>query len=223
MLTVAINTSTRKISVALLKDGKPFGEKSWNSRKDEAEKLLPNIERLLKKEKKQWKDVREVFVVSGPGPFTGLRVGVTTANALAWSTGSTMIAADVFEYLRAMLPSKVSRQTAVLVKAGGDYMAVHESGTNKHRLVTSKNLPGILKKTGAKKILAEMAPNDLSVLKKMMKERSVAVSFVEGKELKSFGAAAAEIVRGKRTRSKSVGPRYLQKPHITRSKKPSFV
>lgn len=52
----------------------------------ESEKLLPSIITFLKREKKSLHDLKAIAVHLGPGgSFTGLRVGVVTANALAYS------------------------------------------------------------------------------------------------------------------------------------------
>jgi tRNA threonylcarbamoyladenosine biosynthesis protein TsaB len=50
-----------------------------------SQKLLPFIESTLKDEGKTLKDISEIEVMTGPGSFTGLRVGVSVANALGWS------------------------------------------------------------------------------------------------------------------------------------------
>ncbi|SRR5258708_4560654 len=50
-----------------------------------SQKLLPFIEKILKKEKRELKDIKEIEVNTGPGSFTGIRIGVSVANALGWA------------------------------------------------------------------------------------------------------------------------------------------
>jgi len=57
------------------------------ARKDKSQKLLPTIEKLLKKKKRDVEDIKEIEVNTGPGSFTGLRVGVSIANTLGWVLG----------------------------------------------------------------------------------------------------------------------------------------
>ena len=83
MLTLAINTATSLTSIALLEEQKLLGEDSWKSNNDEAEKLMPAISNLFKKNKKDFSGIKKVIVIKGPGSFTGLRVGVTIANTIA--------------------------------------------------------------------------------------------------------------------------------------------
>jgi tRNA threonylcarbamoyladenosine biosynthesis protein TsaB len=46
--------------------------------------VLPLIEKLLGEEKIAWNDISEIRVNTGPGSFTGLRVGISVANTLGW-------------------------------------------------------------------------------------------------------------------------------------------
>ncbi len=57
------------------------------AREEKSQRLLPFIEESLKKESLTLKDITEIQVHTGPGSFTGLRVGVSCANCLGWSLG----------------------------------------------------------------------------------------------------------------------------------------
>jgi len=75
-----IDTSDReKIIVGI--DEKRFESKA---KEQSSQKLLPFIDEVLKKEEKTVKDITGIEVNTGPGSFTGLRVGVSVANALGW-------------------------------------------------------------------------------------------------------------------------------------------
>lgn len=78
-----IDTSdSEKITVGL--DDKRF---ETEARQDKSQKLLPFIDEMLKKEGKKVKDISEIEINTGPGSFTGLRVGVSVANTLGWVLG----------------------------------------------------------------------------------------------------------------------------------------
>ena len=78
-----IDTSDgQKIMVGI--DDKRF---KTDARQEKAQKLLPFINEVLKKEGKKIKEIKEIEVNTGPGSFTGLRVGVSVANALGWGLG----------------------------------------------------------------------------------------------------------------------------------------
>jgi tRNA threonylcarbamoyladenosine biosynthesis protein TsaB len=61
--------------------------KTSQSRIVKSQAVLPIIEALLADQKLQLKDITEITVVTGPGSFTGLRVGATVANALGYLLG----------------------------------------------------------------------------------------------------------------------------------------
>lgn len=84
MNTLIIDTSSNKeVKVGLEIDGKEFVlEQSIDHRKAQA--VLPLVDKLLKKHKLNLKDLTGIKVNPGPGSFTGLRVGVSIANALGF-------------------------------------------------------------------------------------------------------------------------------------------
>jgi len=67
------------------------GKKTINSRikapRQQAEKLLPLIEKLMLKHNFSWPQIKEIRVNNKGGSFTSLRIGVLTANALAYALG----------------------------------------------------------------------------------------------------------------------------------------
>jgi tRNA threonylcarbamoyladenosine biosynthesis protein TsaB len=78
--------SNEKISVRLESGKKKYSaESKANIRKAQA--TLPLIQEVLKKANLKTHNVDEVIVETGPGSFTGLRVGIAIANAFAFGTG----------------------------------------------------------------------------------------------------------------------------------------
>jgi tRNA threonylcarbamoyladenosine biosynthesis protein TsaB len=66
-----------------------FGDKKFtsNAKKATSQLLLPFINKILKSKGKTFKDVTEIEVATGPGSFTGLRIGVSVAQTLGWVLG----------------------------------------------------------------------------------------------------------------------------------------
>lgn len=86
-----IDTSnSEKVVVAF--DDKRF---TADAREEKSQRLLPFIDELLKKEDKKLTDIKEIEVNTGPGSFTGLRVGVSVANVLGWALGVTVNGKDL--------------------------------------------------------------------------------------------------------------------------------
>lgn len=80
-----INTTDQKqVIVSLRNDGKiidSLGEKN----KLGSQVLLPMIEKILELRQLKYLDLKGIEVATGPGSFTGLRVGVSVANALGFA------------------------------------------------------------------------------------------------------------------------------------------
>lgn len=84
MKIIYIDTRDNKqIVVRVEKDGEGFEQKSQAS-VDRAQAALPIIEKLLREAGLKVQDIEEIKVETGPGSFTGLRVGVVIANALSF-------------------------------------------------------------------------------------------------------------------------------------------
>ena len=83
MLILGVETSTRAAGVALVSDEKILAEISQESKLYHSENLLPQIEQVLNIAKVEKVDA--VAVSIGPGSFTGLRIGLAAAKALAYA------------------------------------------------------------------------------------------------------------------------------------------
>lgn len=84
-IVVIIDTSSnQEITVGIRVDGKEYIKKEKIG-KQKAQVVLPLIEQLLKEHKLKLSDINAINVNTGPGSFTGLRVGISIANALSYA------------------------------------------------------------------------------------------------------------------------------------------
>ncbi len=74
-----------RLEVSLKKDNKLIVKKNIKAKKSQAEKLLMTIDKVLDKANLGLKDISEIKVANHGGSFTGLRIGVLTANSLAYA------------------------------------------------------------------------------------------------------------------------------------------
>lgn len=94
-LILIIDTASATEIILMLRSGeKILAKKKFLAPKKQAEKLLPAIEKLLIKNYFSLKDLSGIEVVNRGGTFTSLRIGVITANALAFALGITVMAID---------------------------------------------------------------------------------------------------------------------------------
>lgn len=120
MKTLAIDTSRAAGSVAAL-DGSRVAERPLGVAGEHARLLAPALVEVAARLGWAPRDVELVAVVRGPGSFTGLRVGVATAKALAWATGGRLVGVSGFEVAAERVAEHVGpvdRPVAVAFDAG---------------------------------------------------------------------------------------------------------
>lgn len=121
MLTLAIETATSVCSVALVKDGKVLAEYSVDSGMTHSEGLLPQIDQMMQRVKIAKNDIELIAVSMGPGSFTGLRIGLATAEAMAYSWQCCLHGVDTLEALAYNLPLEGFILSPVLDAQKGNY------------------------------------------------------------------------------------------------------
>ncbi|GAF66674.1 putative peptidase [Bacillus sp. TS-2] len=94
---LAIDTSSFVLGVALIDEKEVLGEIITNSKKNHALRLMPAVSALLEDLKVEPKELTHIIVANGPGSYTGVRIGVTTAKTLAWSLGIPLITVSSLE------------------------------------------------------------------------------------------------------------------------------
>lgn len=97
---LSIETATSVCSVALhTKEGTLVGIVELFQDNVHAKKLMPLIETLLQQTGIMRNELVAVAVSSGPGSYTGLRIGVSTAKGMAYALGIPLIGVDTLEAL----------------------------------------------------------------------------------------------------------------------------
>ena len=117
MQVLGLETSEYVSSIALLRDGEMAGEQSFPSRMNLCETLTARIQELLGVERACEAELDVLAVSQGPGSFTGLRVGVATAKALAHVCRLPLVGIPTQEVLAAGAPFEVGERLCVLQKA----------------------------------------------------------------------------------------------------------
>lgn len=99
MLILAIETSAQAGSVALLTDESLVTQVVLPADRRSAQSLAPAIDQLLRSAGVKPAELGLVATTIGPGSFTGLRVGVTTAKTLAYAVGCQCLGVDTLEVI----------------------------------------------------------------------------------------------------------------------------
>ncbi|HLG25994.1 MAG TPA: hypothetical protein VI588_04410, partial [Candidatus Gracilibacteria bacterium] len=132
-------------------------------------------------------------------------------NALAGYFHVPLISCNTFEYLRMRLPVERKKDTAVILKGGGDHVALALPGSKKIHRMSVEELEPFLKR----KKTVKYGTGEKSLMIKGMKQ-------VANKKMRSLGEVVLELPK-KAPSKKLVKPYYLNPPHITKSKKEVFA
>lgn len=96
-LILSLETATTVCSVALHDDGAILASSSMHISRSASSKLAVMIDELLKRCDKTPKDLKAVAVSSGPGSYTGLRIGVATAKGMCYALSIPLIGINTLE------------------------------------------------------------------------------------------------------------------------------
>ncbi|OFW17657.1 MAG: tRNA (adenosine(37)-N6)-threonylcarbamoyltransferase complex dimerization subunit type 1 TsaB [Acidobacteria bacterium RIFCSPLOWO2_02_FULL_65_29] len=99
MLVLALDTTTRTGSVAIVRDTRVLVERAGDPARTHAERLPQEILSLVGEAGVPLSAVDVFAVASGPGSFTGLRIGISTIQGLAFASGRSVVPVSALEAL----------------------------------------------------------------------------------------------------------------------------
>jgi len=202
MKILAYDTSGDVLTAALAENGRILREEESVSTERHSSTLVPFLEQLLKKGRWKPEDIDVLAVGIGPGSFTGIRVGVTTAKLLGLVWKTKLIGVSSLEALARAKGIPDGRvPVAVDARRGRIYAAMYE---NKSGKCTERIAPALT------------TPEDF------FKRAGGPVSILERPSVRASGIAAAAFDLAARKNFKtpdSLEPLYLQAKDCNVTKK----
>jgi tRNA threonylcarbamoyladenosine biosynthesis protein TsaB len=92
MLILTVRTDKPEAEIGLYLGNEQLDYQKWTAHRQLAETLHERIRALLQKQHRNWDDIEGIICYKGPGSFTGLRIGLSIANALAYARSIPIIA-----------------------------------------------------------------------------------------------------------------------------------
>jgi len=124
---LAIDAATLVSSVAIATEDTLVAELTIQTRKTHSERLMPYISSLLTMAETEKKNLKAVAVSIGPGSFTGLRIGLATAKALAYALKIPLIGVPTLTALAFACPSPGALLAPMLdAQKGNVYFGLYE-------------------------------------------------------------------------------------------------
>ncbi|HTB06856.1 MAG TPA: tRNA (adenosine(37)-N6)-threonylcarbamoyltransferase complex dimerization subunit type 1 TsaB [Bacteroidia bacterium] len=112
-LILNIETATSVCSVAIAKDGKVIALEESHEGNVHAEKTTRFIQNLFEKASLSLSDLDAIAIGSGPGSYTGLRIGTATAKGLCYALGTPLIGISTLKAMAITAAKKSNRNDVV--------------------------------------------------------------------------------------------------------------
>lgn len=125
-----IDTSTSFINIAIIEKDKILFNHHEKVEKDMSNKIIPIINYGFKNCSFEINDINKVFVVNGPGSFTGIRIGVTVAKIIAWTLNIDVIPISSLEFLATTNTAKKYVVPMIDARRGNVFAGIYDCNLN---------------------------------------------------------------------------------------------
>lgn len=130
MRMLLIDTTTSNITVSIIEDQTILYNYSENIFSEMSSKILPIIDNALKKLNLKLNHIDKIFVVNGPGSFTGIRVGVTVAKTIAWALKKEIIPLSSLELMATTSTNKKYIVPMIDARRGNVFSGIYDGKLN---------------------------------------------------------------------------------------------
>src|SRR5687767_14652006 len=120
-----LETSGRGARIGLARAGELRQRAELDAARRHAREMIPTVDAMLAAEVLRPSDLTGIVVSRGPGSYTGLRVGLATAKALAYATGCQLRAVDTFAAIAEQAPAEAQFVWVVADALQGQVYAQH--------------------------------------------------------------------------------------------------
>lgn len=221
-----LETSTQNCSVCLSRDGKPWIVQQLQDPSGHAANLTLFIQKVLQLADLKLEDIDAVAVSQGPGSYTGLRIGISTAKGLCYTLNKPMIAVDTLQALAMATPKEKHKKTAYVgmldARRMDAYVGIYEADgtivqapyfctltpTSFDHLLTSEGYERVFLAGDATSKYTDSVTNDAIIISTVGLPNAsylCALAYAQYQKKMFVDTAYFE-------------PFYLKKPHITKAK-----
>ncbi|EPE61433.1 glycoprotease family protein [Exiguobacterium sp. S17] len=126
MKQLMIDTATTRLSVALSENGSIQAEATVMVSKNHAVTLMPMIEQLMAAVKWTPTELERIIVTTGPGSYTGIRIGVTTAKTLAYTLKLPLVGVSALRLMAAAPNTELPVVSLIDARRGNAYIGHYQ-------------------------------------------------------------------------------------------------
>lgn len=125
-----IDTSSSFLNIALISDNNILFKHIEETKNDMSSKIVDVIDKKLKELNISINEINKIFVVNGPGSFTGVRIGVTVAKVIAWALKIQVVPISSLEFLASTSTNKKYIVPMIDARRGNVFSAIYDSNLN---------------------------------------------------------------------------------------------
>ncbi len=221
MKILAIDTSSKICSVAVLKNDQLVDEINLDNGHTHSENLMPILAELLDRNHLKLVDFELISCCTGPGSFTGIRIGVATVKALAEVNHLPVVSVTALETLARMDASSKNKVAIIDARNNQVYMGIFGENYEKLEEFMADDIAQIMEVL--KKYQNSIFVGDGAVLhKNLILENMPDAEFCDFNEQRaSFGGKIAyqKYLKNEVETADSIIPMYLRKSQAERLKK----
>lgn len=108
MIILSLRSDKPEAEIGLYDNQEKLYGANWEAHRQLAETIHNKIKNLLENAKMNWSDIEGIVVFEGPGSFTGLRIGLSVANSLAYANSVPIVGGSGEEWLVAGLSDLIN-------------------------------------------------------------------------------------------------------------------
>lgn len=149
---LGIETTTPTGGASLMKNGILLAEEYFPISATHSEKVLPGISRLLEQSGVAAEELTGIAVSAGPGSYTGLRIGISTAHGLSAGWGIGAVGVETLRILSASVTADFPVLSCIRARSNEVFAAVYENSSFEAGTII---VPGVYVASALEKRIAE--------------------------------------------------------------------
>lgn len=126
MIELFIDTASSRIILAVLKDHKIVSFCNEQNTHDLSIRIFPLFDSILKEANVSPNEVDTIYIVNGPGSFTGVRIGVTIAKTFAWGLKKKIIPLSELELMATTVTNADYLVSMIDARRNASYAAIYD-------------------------------------------------------------------------------------------------